>query len=136
MADPDTHAPVVIPNMGRDRAQPVVSSNPASGLHPHLARREIDLVVEHHDVGKAELVEVSSIRHGAAGVVHIGAREKKQRTLASERPFSSYPLKPPPPGSDTVALGNGVDRHETDIVPVPGIARTGIAEPDQEQHRA
>src|SRR6185312_6936106 len=32
------------------------------------------------------------------------------------------------------ALGNRVDGHETDVVSVAGVARTGIAEPDEEQH--
>ena len=35
-----------------------------------------------------------------------------------------------------VVAGDGVHGHEADIVPVAGVARTGIAEADEEQHGA
>ena len=73
-------------------------------------------------------------RHRAARVVHVGARQQQQRTLAPQWPLRGYALKAPPPWPDPPALGNRVNGHETDVVSVAGVARTGIAEPDEEQH--
>ena len=66
MTDTDAHAAVVVADMRRDRAQPVVAGDAAAGLHPHLAGREIDLVVEHDDLGEAELVEMRGLADRAA----------------------------------------------------------------------
>src|SRR5262249_4955289 len=96
--------------------------------------REVDLIVHHHDVGEPELVEMRGFRHRAARLVHVGAGQQQQRALAAERPLRRHALKASPPRADAMALGDRVDRHETDIVSVAGVARTGIAEPDEEQH--
>src|SRR5262245_40637642 len=134
MPDADAHAPILVADMRRDRAQPVVAGDAAAGLDPHLAGREVDLVVHHHDVGEPELVEMRGFRHRAARLVHVGAGQQQQRALAAERPLGRHALKAPPPRTDAMALGDRVDRRETDIVSVAGVARTGIAEPDEEQH--
>ncbi len=134
MADPDAHAPIVVADMGGDRAQPVVAGAAAAGLDPHLAGREIDLVVQHHDVGQAELVKIHRLRDRPAGLVHVGSGQQQQHPLAAERPFRAHPLEAPPQRPDAVALGDRLDRHEADIVTVAGVAGAGIAEPDDEQH--
>src|SRR5262245_60493995 len=134
MSDADAHAPILVADMRRDRAQSVMAGDAAAGLDPHLAGRKVDLVVHHHDVGEPELVEMRSLRHRAARVVHVGAGQQQQRALAADRPLRRHALKAPPPRTDAVALGDRVNRHETDVVSVAGVARTGIAEPDEEQH--
>src|SRR5262249_4076675 len=136
MPDADAHAPIVVADMRRDRAQSVVAGDAAAGLDPHLAGRKVDLVVDHDDVGQPELVEMRGFRHRAARLVHEGAGQQQQRALAGERPFRRHALKAPPPRTDAMALGDRIDGHETDIVSVAGVARTGIAEPDEEQLRA
>jgi len=50
MADADANAHEVRAHVGRDRAQAVVAGKPAAFLDAHLARREVDLVVEDDDV--------------------------------------------------------------------------------------
>src|SRR5262249_56891318 len=60
-------------------------------------------------------------RKGGGGGGAGGARRRPAR-------------KAPRPGTDAGGFGDGVDRHETDIVSVAGVARTRIAEPDEEQH--
>ena len=91
MANPDAHAPVIVADVGGDRAQPVMPGNAAAGLHPHLAGREVDLVVEHHDVGEPELVEVRGLGHRAAGLVHVGAGQQQQRALGASGPSAATP---------------------------------------------
>jgi hypothetical protein len=66
MPDADAHAPILVADVGGDRAQPVVPGGAAPGLHPHLAGRKVDLIVKYHDVGQAELVEMRGFRHRAA----------------------------------------------------------------------
>src|SRR5262249_58214457 len=66
--------------------------------------------------------------------VNVGAGQQAQRALAVELPLRRHALKAPLPRADAVALGDRVDRHETDVVSVAGVARTGIAEPYEEQH--
>src|SRR5438477_349819 len=134
MPDPDAYAPVIIPDMRRDRAQTVVSGDAAAGFHAYLAWLEVNLVVENDDIGVAQLVEMSSLRDGTAGLVHIRAGKKEQDSLARERPFRRYALKAAAPRPDIMVLGNCIDGHEADVVPIAGIACPGIAEPHQQQH--
>ena len=81
-ADADPHAAIIVPDVRRDRAQPVMPGHPAAGLHPHLGGRQIDLVVNHHDVAHRHLVEVRGLRHGSARVVHVGLGLQQQDALA------------------------------------------------------
>ncbi len=53
MAGAEPGAAEVGPDVGGDRAHAIVARRAAAGLHPEAARREVDLVVEHHHVGRA-----------------------------------------------------------------------------------
>src|ERR1700716_692883 len=109
MTDADAPAAMVMADMRRERARAVVPAAAAAGLDPNLRRREVDLVVEYHDVGKPELVEMRGFRHRAAGVVHERAGEQQQPPLAAERAFRRDTLEAPPPRTDAVTLGDRVD---------------------------
>ena len=91
MADADPHPAVVVADMRGDRAQPVVAGDAAAGLHPHLARRQFELVVEHDDVGQRQLVEMHRLGDRASGLVHEGAGQQQLHALAAERPFRATP---------------------------------------------
>ena len=134
MTDADAHPPVIVADMRGDRAQAIVSGDAAADLDPHLAGRQLDLVVEHGDVGRRELIELRRLGDGAAGFVHECPRKKQQRALAAERSFAGDAGKAPAPRPDAVALGDGLQRQEADIVAVADIACSRIAEPHQEQH--
>src|SRR5690242_8702591 len=134
MADTDAHPAIVVADAGRERTQAVVTGISPAHLDAHLAGRQIDLVVEHDDVGERKLVEILRLGDGSSGVVHVGLRLEQQHALAAERAFRRHGLKTPPPRTDAVAACNGVDRHEADVVAIAGVARTRIAESDQEQH--
>src|SRR5262249_10530514 len=126
--------PMFFSDVPQDPPPPVMAGNATAGLNPHLAGREVDLVMEHHNVRVAKLVKMRGFGDRAAGLVHVCARQQQQHALATQRSFRRYALKAPPPGTDAVALGDRVERHETDIVSIAGVLRTGITEPDEEQH--
>ena len=70
-----------------------MAGDPAARLHPHLAGREIELVMEHHDVAELELVEAHGLAHGAARVVHEGLRLEQEHLLLAELAFGAAPWK-------------------------------------------
>src|SRR5260370_393148 len=134
MANADADPPVVVAHMGRNRAQAVMARDAAAGFNTHLGGRQVDLVVEDHDVTEVDLVEMRRLPDCQAGLVHVGTRQQQGDALAVDRTFGSDPAKAPSPRANPVAAGNGFDRHEADIMTIAGIARARIAEPDQELH--
>ena len=74
MADAEPHAPVVVADMGGDRAQAVVAGIAASSLQLELGRRQVDLVVKDVDVSFVDLEVAMGLADGLAAVVHVGLR--------------------------------------------------------------
>ncbi len=134
MTDADAHAAIVVADMLRDRAQPVMPGNAAADFHSDLPGRELDLVMEHGDLVDAELVEMRGLGDRASGLVHERSRQQQQRARGADRAFRRHALKAPPERTDVVALGDRLDRHEADVVAVVGIARARISEADKELH--
>src|SRR5262249_25795119 len=66
MADADAHPHIIVADMGSKRLQPIMSGNAAASLHPHLAPREVELVLDHDHIAKIELVEAHTLAHSAA----------------------------------------------------------------------
>ena len=135
MADADAHPHIVVADMRRERSEPVMAGDPAARLHPHLAGREIELVMEHHHVGEIELVEAHRLADGAARRVHEGPGLEQQHLLIAELAFGGGALEALAPGGKAMRRGDGVDRHEAHIVTVERVFRPGIAEADEELHR-
>ena len=106
----------------------------AAGLHPHLARRQVDLVMDDEHVGRRELVEAHRLADGAARLVHVGERLEKEHLLARQRSFGDLAVEAPPPRAEPVTAVNRIGGHEADIVPVPGVVRARIAEAGNEEH--
>ena len=69
-----------------------------------------------------------------SGFVHEGPGQQQLHALAAERAFRRHALKAAAPRREAVALGNGVDRHEADVVAVASILFAGISQPDEKQH--
>src|SRR4051794_31228929 len=111
-----------------------MSGDAAAGLHSDFRWREVDLVVKHHDIGKAELVEIGGLADRAPGFVHEGARQQQENLLAAKRSFGCDALETSTPWREPMALGNLLHHHKTDVVAVADVTGTGIAEPDEELH--
>src|SRR3546814_12933302 len=61
MADAQAHAPELLADVSRQRADAVVAAGAAALLHADLAGREVDLVVEHDDRSEEHTSELQSL---------------------------------------------------------------------------
>src|SRR5215208_652729 len=136
MADAEPNPVKAAADMGVDRTDAIVAGGTAAGLNPNLAGHEIELVMEHIDVGALALEITHGFADAAAGFIHVGSRLQGNDFHAAENAFSDHSLKLAPPGREAMAVCDGIDRHESDVVPVERILRPGIAEADEEQHGA
>ncbi len=87
MADADAHPHIVIADMGGERFESVVAGDAAARLDAHLARREIELVMEDDDVAKSELVKAHRLADRTARLVHEGLRLEQEHGLVPELAF-------------------------------------------------
>src|SRR6187399_1895775 len=69
-----------------------------------------------------------------SGFVHESPGQQQLHALAAERTFRRHTLKAAAPRREAVALGDGADRHEADVVAVASILFAGISQPDEKQH--
>ena len=134
MADPQPHPVIGLADVAVDRTQPVVAGMAAAGLDPAFARRQVKLVVKHGDVLRRELVEPHRLAHRLAGAVHEGVGLEQQQLVAAQPAFGHTPLKAGFPRAEAVRLGDPVDRHEADVVPVARILPAGIAQTHENLH--
>ena len=112
-----------------------MAAGAAALLHADAAGREVELVVEHDHAVERDLQETHCFAHRLARFVHEGHRLQDQRALAAEMAFGHLAVEARAPRREDTAADDLVRRHESHIVPVPRIARPGIAEPDQQKHR-
>src|SRR5215813_1342588 len=113
-----------------------MTGNAAADLHPHLGRRQFELVLEDGDVAGRDLEEVGRLLHGAARLVHVGRRLEQHDALAFERAFRGLALKTTAPWCETMTPRDFVNGHEPDVVPVLRVFCAGITEANKESHDA
>ena len=77
--------------MRRDRAQPVVTgqSAAAAGLQP--TRLEVDLVVDHENRVRIELVEACGGSHRPAGLIHERVRLQERDAVIVHAKLGQLP---------------------------------------------
>jgi len=78
---------VVILDVSRNRAQPVVAGVAAASFDFHLAGGEVELVVENVDVRQRNFEKALRIADGAAAIVHIGFGFQERDALGADRAF-------------------------------------------------
>ena len=83
-----------------------------------------------------QLHEAGRLGDRPARFVHVGLRLEQPDPLAVEHALGEPALEARAPGPEAVARGDPLDRHEADIVPLPGVAVPRIAQPDEQLHRA
>ena len=96
-------------------------------LEAHRAEREVELVVDHEELGGVDLEERHRRRDAPAGVVHEGHRLEEHRRLGADpRPgVLAGELLLEGIGRDTAR--QHVGGHEADVVPVRRVLAAGVA---------
>jgi hypothetical protein len=135
VADADAQAPVVVRRQpGRDVLQPVVAGGAAALLHLHRARREIELVVRHQDVGGRDLEEAREHLHRPPARVHEVLRQHQPgaaRLVAADQRLELGVL-----AQRRVRLRReALDQPEAGVVPGGLVAVARVAEADDEFHQ-
>src|SRR5690606_18234869 len=92
-------------------------------------------VIEDDNVGRGELVKAHRFANGTPAFIHIGHGHQHDRLFAPEAAFRNKPLKAGAEGRKGMAANDRVRRHESDIVPVPGVFLAGISKTDEQNHR-
>ena len=127
MADTDSHAAEVRPEMLVDGAQAIVTGEAATTADLDLERRQVELVMEDGQVLHPQLVEPQRLANRAPALVHIGRGFQQQDFLATDaaflRPAGELLLHRP----EAVHLRDHVAHHEPDIMPVKGVFGSGIS---------
>ena len=107
----------------------------AAMLDLQLERGEVELIVENGEcLSGIALVEAHGFGNAVAAFIHEGRGFQQQNLGRSDAAFSGHALKAGFERPDVPAFGDGIDRHETDIVPVQRILRAGIAEASEDLH--
>src|SRR3954451_6948376 len=133
----DAHPQVVlVPGRSRDRPQAVVPTLATAALEPDAGEGDVELVVDDDEVGGVEVVVVEQAPHRAARFVHVRRRAGEddaaagQPALAGERARPGALARGEP---DAGAVGELVEDHHADVVPVTRVAGAGVAQPDHEE---
>src|SRR5882672_4781887 len=93
MADADPDAPVIRPDHRIDRAQAVVAGIAAAALDPDLAGPQIELVMDHHDLARRDLVEAHRRKDRFARQVHKGLRAEQKPSLTGDHALRELALE-------------------------------------------
>jgi hypothetical protein len=111
-----------------------VPGGAAAGLHLDLERRQVELVVEHRQRVHPELVEPQRLADCPAALVHERRRLEQQHAGPGDPAFLQPALELLLHRPEAVHVGDHVERHEADVVPVHRVLRTGVTEADPELH--
>jgi hypothetical protein len=134
VADAKADADIVVAEVRGDGAQAVMAGIAAAGFDAQFGRSEVQLVVQHDDVGERDFMERGCFLHGATAVVHIGLRLEEESPRPVEIAFGDQAGKLLAPGWQAIVIGDAIERHKADVVTVKRIFRAGIAEADNEFH--
>ena len=124
------------PSAASIERRPLWPAVPPPMLHLDLHRREVELVVEGGQRVDVELVEAQRLLNRVAAVVHVGLRLEQQDLVAADAAFADQAAEFLLPRAEAMHRGDGVGRHEADIVAVERILRARIAEAGPDLHRA
>ena len=124
---------------GRIGGEKVLLLKPAtfmneSGRSVGEALRFYKLVVEYRQRVRLKLVEAQRLGNGATAFVHEGGGLEQQHLRAADAALLEPALELLLHGPEGVHLGDHVERHEADVVPVHRVLRTRISEADPELH--
>src|SRR5262245_32724813 len=120
--------------MRRDRAQAVVAGVAAARLDAHFTGRQVELVVEHQDVGVGDFEKALALLYGAAAVVHVGLRLQQQHPPTGNVAVAGQAMKALFPWPEPVPRGNAIERHEANVVAMARVGAARIAKANKQLH--
>ncbi|MND53151.1 hypothetical protein D3C80_441800 [compost metagenome] len=134
VADADAQPAIILAAMGVERFDAVVPAVASGCLEPRSSRWQIEFIVDRDDICRRQLVEAHGLANGLAREVHEGLRLHQQNLLAVDLAFRDHCLELLRPRRKARPSLNGVNSHETDIVAVACVLRSGIAKASNDQH--
>ena len=87
------------------------------------------------NVAQGDFVKLRGFLHRVAGIIHEGFGLEQKHFFGTDHAFTRFALKARAPAHRVETTRDGINRHEADIMPVSGIARSGIAKTYEEQHQ-
>jgi len=114
------------------RAKPVVAGCPTAHLEPHDPKIEVELVVNANDLPERDLEEAHGRLNSLPAQVHEGHGLEKHHVVVVDGDFGELSLKLVSETRRTPAPRQLVDHHESNIVAIPSVLRTGISEASDE----
>ena len=93
MADAQTYAHVIRPQMLMDRPQAIVPGMPATGFQPHFAGLKIKFIVKDRDITGFKFEEFDSRADGLTGQVHEGFGFQQHHPFHAQSAFGKLALK-------------------------------------------
>ena len=126
MANAQPHTSEFSADMIDGGSYAIMASGTAAGLYLYLERGEIEFVVKDGDVLWLQLIKIHGGTDAAAAFVHERGGFQ-QYDLFGAKPELLHPALKFLGGQwQVVDFGQGINRHEADIMPVHGIGRSGI----------
>ena len=131
-----------------DRFDAILPTRTAAHAQPQLARRQVEIVVDHDDLRRFDLIETGELPHGFAAQVHKSERFRQQhflllqglngvqvarqwqlaifayKTLRDHRPVLHFA------SVKGMTAGQQFNTLKADVVTVLRIFWTGVAQPD------
>ena len=107
----------------------------AAFAEAQLAERQGEVVGHDQQVGQRRVGSGQHLAHGDPGIVHVGERLDEgqvEAVVAAHDDARGVSLAPAPCPAGTV--GQPVDDLPTDVVPGPGVLRSGIPQADDDLH--
>ena len=130
------HAPeVVAADALLDALQPVVPGDPAALAGAHLAERQVDLVVHHHQPVEVELVLPARRANRAARLVHVGLRQQHRdaRHAGPDAAVGDQAAELLARARQVPALCKHVRDLEADVVTGAGVTGPRVAEAHEQE---
>ncbi|MEY4647874.1 MAG: hypothetical protein RL009_290, partial [Actinomycetota bacterium] len=110
----------------------VVPGVPATLLDSHVVNRNVEFVVHHNHVCRCDVKELSQPGDWTAAGVHERKRFRENNLWSahSEASLCDYRIRLVRLEADTDPLGERIEHHLPDVVPVARVAGPGVTEPD------
>src|SRR4030042_5367468 len=132
-ADPDAWE-LVGPDLAGDRDHALVRAGPALLPDPDLSERDVEVVVDHDQALRRNVLPAHGRPHGEPAPVHEGLGQGQEDFLPAPAGEAGSSLEQPPPELDVPGPGQALDQAEAGVVARGRVLVTRIAQPPDQPH--